>query len=50
MGRISNNFTNQTGESLPQTMGSGAPPPPRINSTGTMTSIQERLRNSRTPQ
>jgi hypothetical protein len=30
--------------------GSGAPAGNRPNSTGTMTSIQERLRNSRTPQ
>jgi hypothetical protein len=38
------------GKNLPSKMGKGAPPLPRINSTDTMTSIQERLRNSRTPQ
>tara|TARA_R110000765_G_scaffold391542_1_gene484473 strand:- start:101 stop:643 length:543 start_codon:yes stop_codon:yes gene_type:complete len=50
LGKNSEKYLKLFGKKLPNKIGKGAPPPPRINSTGTMTSIQERLRNSRTPQ
>ena len=50
MGRISNNFTKQTGETLPQTMGSGAPAgnvSQRPSATVTLTDVQKGLGGSR---
>ena len=50
MKNIFSSFTNQTGEGLPKSMGSGVPAgniPPRPSATDTLTNAQKALRNSR---
>lgn len=50
MGLTLSNYTKETGDNVPKTMGSGAPAgnrPPRPSATDTLTDAQKALRNSR---